>query len=273
MSDQPSHAFTVFVLLYGDEPQLAARCLGPRLLELAQAKLIDLRIGMNACGKNTDRLVRDIWGRGLIRKIYKHAENKNKYPVMREMFHDPSTPITTPYVMWFDDDSCLVNTNEPAAAWLQRVFTAMDSGDQIGSIYTMALVGNQHLWMQNQSWYTGNPVLTKGKAPRFITGGWWVLRSELIQRYNWPIPELNHNGGDLLLSQILQQQGYKLKQFNTGVWINADDNGKESGAKRRGTDHGRTPIGWNFEPGQTPVLPSPVTAPVAPKATFMDLDL
>lgn len=275
MTDLLSPQVTVCVLLYSDFPDLAARCLGPRLLELAQAKLIDLRIGLNAVGKNTDRLIRDIWGRGLVHKIYRHAENKNKYPVMREMFYDPATPITTPYVMWFDDDSCLVNSRESATDWLQRVLKEMQTADQIGAFYTQYLKGNQHLWIQAQPWYTGNPVISAGDKPPFITGGWWTIRTELLKRYNWPIPELNHNGGDQLLSVLLAQQGHRLKQFRDGVWINADASGRESKALRRGTDHRLTPLGWDFQPGKTiaPATPATPPVPVAPKATFMDLDL
>jgi hypothetical protein len=279
MSPPPTPQVTACVLLYGDYPQLAARCLGPRLLALAKSQDIELRVATNAIGKNTDRFLRDVWGRGLIAKIYKNEQNRNKYPVMRDMFHDPDRPITTPYIMWFDDDSCLVDNGMPPQAWLNLALGQMDGVAQLGSTYTMHLVGNQHLWMRDQPWYTGRVDLQREHNCRFCTGGWWITRTELIQQFNWPIPELNHNGGDLLYSQILQQQGLRLKRFNSGVWINADDKGKESNAPRRGTDHRRTPIGWDYKPQGEPATlpkpngPTPITPPIPPRTITFDLDL
>lgn len=280
MSPPPTPQVTACVLLYGDYPQLAARCLGPRLLALVESGDIELRVGTNAIGKNTDRLLRDVFGRGLIRKIYKNEINRNKYPVMRDMFHDPDAPITTPYIMWFDDDSCLVDNGTSPQRWLSLVLDQFNGGfcEQLGSLYTMPLVGNQHLWMQAQPWYTGRIQLAKEQSCRFCTGGWWVTPTEIIQKFNWPIPELNHNGGDLLFSQILQQQGMTLKgltdSIRKGVWINANDKGKESAASRRGTDHRRTPIGWDYTPNEPATLPKPPTPPPAPPQTItLDLDL
>jgi hypothetical protein len=81
---------------------------------------------------------------------------------------------------------------------------------------------------------------------RFATGGFWVIKTELLYRYNYPWPELDHNGGDSLLGELCLQQDLRLQQFKEGVKINASRDGKESAAKRRGTS--QKPLGHDFQP-------------------------
>ena len=49
-----------------------------------------------------------------------------------------------------------------------------------------------------------------------------------------------------MLGELLRQQGLRIKKFNTGVAVNADENGRESRSKKRGYDS--PPIGYNFVP-------------------------
>lgn len=254
--------FTVCVLLYGDYPELAARCLNPRLLALLDH--IELRVAMNDCGKSTTRYVESLVEAGKIHRLYHSDTNRFKYPVLREMVHG-DMPVTTPYLMWFDDDSYLDNNGQPPELWLQQVARQMETADMIGSKYTRDLQGNMHQWIAAQPWYTGKPEIKPKQSVTFLTGGWWVIRTEILRKYDWPTPELQHCGGDALLGVLFSQQGLRMTRFNSGVCINADANGVESKAKRRG--HDEPMLGTKYQP------PPPVPPKAAPKRVIPQLDL
>ena len=103
------NGFSVHVLLYGNYLKLAKRCLGS-IIETRDNDLIgELRVGLNEVAPETRKLVIEglkdlpfpVW-------IYECRKNALKYPLMRRMFYDPTRLITLPYIMWFDDDSCIV---------------------------------------------------------------------------------------------------------------------------------------------------------------------
>ena len=232
--------FTICCLCYGDHPELAQRMLGSIRRVLPQQQW--LRVGMNACSEATKAVVQQHHPN----TVLDHPVNIHKYPLMRRLFR--VAPIETKYVMWFDDDSYLKDTafDSPSGkTWKQRVLEKMSTGvGQIGGIYTIAPRGNQLKWMRDQPWYRGpDQVVTKFK---FVTGGWWVAPTKLILDLDYPWKELDHNGGDVMFSQAVQQQGKRISAFRDGVAINADANGKESRAKRRGFT--QNPIGVDYEP-------------------------
>ena len=184
------------------------------------------------------------------RNIYESSENIYKYPLMRRMFHDPDNPIETPYIMWFDDDSFL-RTNECKnfEAWFDELAGYMRNFAMVGAVYKLGLAGNQRAYIEDQPWYNGKPV---EKRFTFITGGWWSLRRDIVDSFDWPVPELIHRGGDTLLGELLRQHDYPLKHFTRHVAINADADGKQCKAKRRGFDS--PPIGHSYDPGITKQL-------------------
>ena len=253
--------FTIGVLLYGDYPKLAQRCL-TSIANTIRAEDLNLRVGLNAVSPQVTAWVKSWVPESCILEF---PENINKYPLMRQMIHGVN-PVDTEYFMWFDDDSWLTGyelgtvNNKPY--WLQLVDHAMASADMIGSIYTMKFRGKQRDWVRAQSWYGGNDP--KDRRLRFATGGWWTIRTQLLYDFNYPWPELDHNGGDSLLGEMLLQQKLRIQQFNEGVKINAADNGKESGAKRRGTS--QPPLGHDYDPGVGAALnrattPASITRP------------
>jgi hypothetical protein len=156
--------------------------------------------------------------------------------MMRQMFH--SKPIETPYVMWFDDDSYIKDVS-----LLTQVEAQMADCDMLGSVYTIPYGNDQKEWCKTQPWYTGKPLSDK---PRFATGGWWCIKTDVLKRFDWPTPELKHCGGDVALGILISQNDLKLKHFNKGVAINANAQGKESAAERRGASKTEKPIGKGF---------------------------
>jgi hypothetical protein len=236
--------FTVFALFYGDHPELAQRCLDSlRGLPYTTA---ELRIGLNAVPdtSKTQDIVRSmVEDRHLdASNVYESTENIYKYPMMRRMFHDPDNPILTPHIMWFDDDS-FFRTDEITRMdlWFSALSTHMEKASMLGAVYKLGLSGNQRAFIEDQEWYNDKPV---GDSFTFITGGWWCLRADIVKEFDWPVADLAHRGGDTLLGELLRQHDHTLKHFTRNVAINADSDGNQCKAPRRGFDS--PPVGHDY---------------------------
>jgi len=256
---------TVAVLLYADEYHvLHRRCL-ESIRDQLPAGEYELRVGINDVSAEsvTRELIRGLQVKGVLeeRNIYSSPDNIRKYPMMRRMFHDASNPITTPFVMWFDDDSYLKPTFD-SQNWAQ-IHDMMDSASMIGSTYSIGLEGNQKQWIEDQSWYTGKPT---AKKISFVTGGWWCLALDVINRFDWPVQAIDHCGGDMMLSALMYQQGLSVQRYSADVAINADGTGRESRAPRRGVDQKR--IGVDYEPGVTKQIYDAITTGYASSAVL-----
>lgn len=238
---------TVAVLLYGDHPRLAARCLDP-LWPLQRAGLVDLRIGMNACGAATqDYVDAAVAGGPLGVETVRYDVNIHKYPMMRRLL---ALAPPAPRFMWFDDDSYVDHPNP--ATFVTRAVAMCEPHTMVGQVWVMALGGNQHLWVRHQPWYGGKPV-EAGHRVRFCQGAWWVIPSALLLKHDWPVPELERKGGDVMLGELCRQQGYVLRDVRGfgdgfGVRINADAAGRHSQSKTRGPLPLPRPVGWDFKP-------------------------
>lgn len=226
--------FTVCVLLYGDYPQLATRCLGS-ICRLWPAGDCELRVALNSVSPQTREAIAPYMSYMDI--CWDSASNRRKYPMMRRMFFEE--PVTTPYVMWFDDDSYL----DADAAWWDRVAAQMDQADMIGSIYRIGWRGRQREFVCQQPWYAGRDVESRSQIV-FATGGWWTIRTEILRRFDYPWTSLDHCGGDVMLGELCYQQQLRLRMFRDGVRINANDAGRESAAPRRGVH--QPPLGTTY---------------------------
>lgn len=253
--------FSICVLLYGDTErcrQLHQRCLGSINARIAGGRehICDLRIGMNEVAPQSRHLVSLLatgWqvNYNLRTIIYECPKNAFKYPLMRKMILEEPIPPGD-LIMWFDDDSSMVFLPHDKGWWL-RVLAAAAEGDIVGQRWERAMQGNQWLWIQRQPWYNPAagppPVSRKHKTPIFVycQGGWWVTRTELLQRLDWPLKALRHCGGDSLLGEVMRQQGLSRVEFDEGLWINADDQGRKSQEPRRGQDEPL--LAKHYQPG------------------------
>jgi hypothetical protein len=220
-------------LLFGDYPELARRCLHSICKALPSSRC-ELRLGSNAISQATYNVIADEFGACFpVANWYDSPTNIHKYPLMRRMLHDPLNPVTTPYVMWFDDDSYL-QPDLNGAKWLDAVVQQMATADMIGKPYTMGWGGRQRDWVKAQPWYNGNDPYKRAKLS-FLTGGWWCLRADVLRRFDYPWRELDHNGGDTMLGELCVQQGLRKREWYSGVVINA--------AKRRGFES--KPLGFH----------------------------
>jgi hypothetical protein len=233
------HKLTVFVLLYGDYPELARRCLGSLLSHDAP---FQVRVAMNECSEPTRNFVAELRQQfpDQLQAIYSSAVNLHKYPVMRAMFHDPERPIRTPYVAWFDDDSYL---SDPADLWAARVVSAMGPQKMFGGVRFMKLGGDQADWIRDQPWFGGRELPPNHRV-RFVNGSYWVIDSDVIRRFGWPVAELDHRGGDVMLGELCRQQGIEIVDRLDGARFNADGFGQNDKSKRRGFDS--PPIGYKY---------------------------
>ena len=224
--------FSVCILLYGDHPALAERCLKSIRDSANWPYIQDIRIGLNAVSTATRDVVHEIMrGAPVPRYLYEPEGSQNvlKYPLMRRMFFDDQRPLSS-YVMWFDDDSYI---REKDRDWWVLVHTHAKQFPLVGSAWFLraGFRPRQHAGIKAQPWYRGKPI---PHNPSFATGGWWTLWSSVIEEWNYPFPELHGNGGDSILGEMIRQLDLGWCRFNTGVAINAGDSGVESSSKRRG---------------------------------------
>jgi hypothetical protein len=231
----------VCVLFYGEDAvslPLAQRVLNGPMRELARHN-VEFRFGFNAVGEGTKAFVRES-----ITQVFHTAmwiepeQNIFKYPMMRRLLY--GTPVTAPATMWFDDDSCLAADCD-VASWLPRALKLLESYAMVGSLYRQRLLGNQAAWIKSQPWYAGKPI---SPYIKFVTGGWWAIQTKVLQRYDWPVPQLRHRGGDVMLGALCEQQALPIGHFRDKVWINANEAGVESKSPRRGFDE--KPIGYDY---------------------------
>ena len=231
-----ANGFTVAALFFGDYPQLARRCLGSIVDSMDPNLVHSIRVGLNAVSQATREVVHTyLEGVPASTQVLVYdtgTVNRFKYPLMRKILRQPA--VTTQFFAWFDDDSCLAyKTAAEGRAWWSVAHVVMQQADQIGSIYYKGLEGQQAKLVYRQPWYNGKP-LPPGYLYTFATGGFWMIRTRILQQWDWPPLALIHNGGDTLLGELMRQQNYRLRPFKQGVWVNADAQGRESKAPRRG---------------------------------------
>jgi hypothetical protein len=215
--------FTCFVLCYGDHFDIAKRCLDS-ILNTTPPGRLDLRVAANQC---CDRTLSYLRGLPLTR-LYVYAENRKKYPVMRDIFRDPACPITTEYLLWFDDDSYVTHPQ-----WLERLAETIAANHQHGArhygwlhIHDVKMYArNGHdprRWFQQATWWKGKHLRirgTKTEAPNgtvieFIPGSFWALHTAAMREADIPDSRLVHNGGDATIGEQVHQAGYKNVGFN-----------------------------------------------------------
>lgn len=216
--------FTIFVLLYGPEAlhELHNRCLNSIIATMPRDRF-DLRVGSNELNPKSLKLVQSLCNQRIITKHYEHKENALKYPVMREMFYDPQCPITTKWLVWFDDDS-IADRN---AAWgnllAQQIvqYHRRNNAHMIGAPFHSTVTETQRRWYEGRPWYKKKPWRLHNGKPgpggnriHFCTGGFWALTREAMVKCDIPDTDIGHNGGDITIGEQLYQGGFGAKAWN-----------------------------------------------------------
>ena len=223
--------FSVNVLLYGDFPDLARRCLNSIVGTIDVGHVSDIRIGLNAVSEATRSIaVEAAYKSPVVARLYEEERKQNvlKYPLMRRMLHDPDNPITAKRAMWFDDDSFVTGGK---AFWRRTAAECKDSA-VLGRKYVCRYwwTAEELAEMKKEPWYA-REFTTR---PEFITGGWWTASMAFLRKWDYPFLPLRHNGGDVLLGELCRHQNAIVKHYHDGVAINANVRGVDGSAERRG---------------------------------------
>lgn len=213
--------FTVCVLFYGPAQyhNLHMRCLNS-IITTTPPDRIDLRVASNELCEETTSVLERLRDHGVITKYYKHIKNELKYPVMREMFHDPECPITTNYTLWFDDDS-IADRNQQWLKILAGTIIQNPEAGIFGADMLIELSKQQMDYYRTRPWFKDKPFRMRdgkpsatGKYAFFVAGGFWAIKTEAIKTANIPDVALTHNGGDYTIGEQLYQNGYSVKGWN-----------------------------------------------------------
>lgn len=211
---------TICVLCYGNFHQTHRTCLDS-IHKTVPRERRDLRIACNQCPTETIKLARSLEPT----VVYVNDTNKLKYPTMRQMFWDPSNPITTAWVAWFDDNAWVRHLNwvNIVADDIHRQTEAVAAfGPRMYRTFKLAGSKDPRNWFREADWYQGLDFRTKrgnaapnGDTIHFCADWFFLLRTDAIRRCNIPDPRLGQKGGDIALGEQLYQNGYKIKDFNS----------------------------------------------------------
>lgn len=210
---------TICLLMYGDYPELHRVAVGG--LMRSDLRYSDVRIWCNVVCVESLRMLLTALPSGWW--IYINDENRPKYRLMRDMVHDGSCPIETPWVTWLDDDTLLMKPNW--AIYTREHLLAHRNIDFCGKETNGRFYPGAYNVVKSASWYTG-ARFGKGIS-RHVYGAYWWSKTEIMRELDWPDRRLSHNGGDWLLSEALRQQGYTQADLSYGIKVQLH-------AKRRG---------------------------------------
>jgi len=251
---------TVCVLLYGDYPTLAKRCI-ESILQAAWFDDVNIVVGLNAVAQVTKDYVYSTLGEYSRAVIVESDSNLRKYPMMREMFYGIGEAAKSDYIMWFDDDTFLISGSvSRQASWLSTLVGQLGtSPGLLGRAYTIPWLGQQREWVKSQPWYNSSTGTAPGKVS-FIQGSWWLIQTAVLHKLDYPWLNLSHNGGDSMLGEACRHAGIKLINYTAGgVAVNADAAGAESAAPRRGVSEpqiGRNSAAASLDQATTLLHPS-----------------
>lgn len=217
---------TICVALFGDYSDLCRRFVA-KLYQFAPPFEFSLRIGLNAACRETIDLVESTAreaGNVLI-----HSEPKNIYksPLMAKLF--ALEPITTDWVIWFDDDSYPYRNDWLAG--LRLKIEAQPEVDVWGNVLFTDADESAVRFIQTAAWYRGlpfnhqeptgewseRPILT------FVEGGFWAAKTSVLRALQWPDPRLVQNEDDYIFGEALRQNGFKIGRYKSGVRISQAD--------------------------------------------------
>ena len=218
----------ICVLFYGAEDKhykLAERVLNEPMRCLAKRN-IEFRFGCNAVGSaTTSFLQRQIAEHFHNAVLFHSATNIMKYPMMRQMLHQP--PIRAPITLWFDHDSYFPEDHQ-VDDWFNSVMIHLNGRcDMIGSVQKAKLSDDQAAWVATQPWFNSD---CDKLYLSYATGGWWAVKTEILRRFDWPHSTLQQKGGDVILGALFKHQNLSICHFRGGLQVSANSAGVEAAA-------------------------------------------
>lgn len=227
---------TAHVLLYGNFPEMHRTCLESLCHTLPKDRF-ELRVASAALCNQTLDYVQELEATGVVSWHYRRTDNPGKYRIMRQLFRDPEHPITTKWLLWFDDDT--VCNKDPI--WFRqlcgRIIKNYDKQVRlVGPAALMSISPAMAAWIKQAKWYQQRQFRTKqgqeapnGNWIHFATGSLWAMATEMIELADIPDARLEHNGGDFTIGEQIWQAGYTSTGFS-----NQKQSVNWSSVKRRG---------------------------------------
>lgn len=229
-------AVSICVLTYGEHARLAQRAIDSIVRHCPRSEY-ELIIGANAVGKETLACLGPLEKNGAIDRLIISPVNLNKCPMMRQMF----ASVTTEFIWWFDDDSCIVDASA-LPTWLETARKSPPSTVMWGQTaqcdhpHNFTYLDDAVGFVRAAEWYRGLPPPSwrpggkgefdfEGKGTGdgrwfFVLGGCWLIRTGAIQALNWPDKRLEKMGDDVFLGEAIRQQGWQVASVPTeGVAI------------------------------------------------------
>ena len=209
--------FTVCMLLYGPYTPLHKAALEAVVRTLPVDRM-DLRVGTNQVPAETKALLEAF----PITKVYENVHNRLKYPVMRNMLHDPAAPIDTKYVVWMDDN-VLITRPDWADILAQTIITCYFAGDVgiYGDLRSYEVPSDRaKRWFETAYWHKGRPFRNKaggadpaGSWIHYPAGDFWAVKTDLMRQIDLPDPRLIQKGGDIAIGEQIWQADHLMKSF------------------------------------------------------------
>lgn len=221
---------TIFVLLYGGFTKIHTECL-TALQRTLPAGRFELRVGSNELSPPSLRLVERLQEAGFISAHYRHETNDAKYPVMRQMLHDPERPITTNWFLWLDDDTITDRNPRWFELLCSRIIETSPRSEpyavrQVGPSGVWTFTAEQLEWVRTRPWYKGRDWQNSRRQPdpagrklTFATGSFWAMHTETAKLCDIPDPSIIHNGGDYMIGAALWQNGFTHASFSQSKTI------------------------------------------------------
>lgn len=197
---------TICILTYGDYSHIFLPSLKAILDFAPNYQVI---VGLNAVSKETKRGLKLLLTDNI--KIIESKENIWKCSMMCKMIEQ----VNTPYFFWFDDDYYPLNgcfeyylssaQSSPAVLFGSKYFLRPNRDIK----KSFLLASNE--WADLHNHYLH--LQKTNERIYFITGGFWMMRTDICRELNWPPDIYGPICDDIILSQLLLRRGYCFKNI------------------------------------------------------------
>lgn len=206
--------FSVAILCYGNFPHYSLRAVRSVVeqVESPALRTYDIHVAANQCCQETLDNLRAMRDQGKIDTIVESRENLNKGPMKRLLFG----VIETEYALWMDDDSFV----EPGWVDAVREFIDQNYGfDVAGIVMEFRRYLRYREFLRQRPWFRGEEFFSEERREiaRFAVGGCYLVRVPFAVAHNYPDKGMVKRFDDVLLGDLVAQQGGSLIDFSAQV--------------------------------------------------------
>lgn len=233
----------ILICCYGDYPDISIGNI-EKIIDLSdEPENLIIRVGMNTCGEQTKKRLRELFDAKKIQTLLDLNENINKDPTMRILID----LCTEKYFAWFDDDSY-----PKKKGWdtkLKEFFTNNDPFDVAGFIHVSnrSYFAGYETFLAKRPWFKSFDKFDTAKDSNlkknsiFPIGCFWVASSQFLISNDFPDKAMIKKCDDMLMGDLAYQVDAKMISLSN-MWDYIDINK----ANRRGKGEDVTD-GWKQE--------------------------